>query len=510
MSSTIRLLDHEPLTFQQALSEDFNVVQRHDQVALVEQQFSHLWSQKESIAAIVKAQLGLDEGAECSAASPEEWIRGKFNVCIPVAVESCQLSGKVMMRCPVPSALAESYYPGNIAEKLRSEIGSYAWVQQNCPDIRIPQLYGFSILDHHFTSEARLPWQSRLPNALLRWFRSIFRLAPRAPYAPISIPTQLSSSYMLLEFIGPETGCVLSESWDEYRNDPIRRERLFRGLARMVVSLARIPQPRIGSFKFDDDGSITLTNRPSFAATTTLENSGAQQSISAGETYTCTEPFVADMITLHDNYLISNESAADDKADCRGHMAIRALLRMLSHNYIKRQWRNGPFLLQLTDLDQSNIFVNHDWDITCLVDLEWLCALPPEALSAPYWLTGCAVDELVDNKECNSLTEYDAIRQAFMQALREEESRERLVWPLSAIMEDMWQSSGVWFWHCLTSVNAAYYLVAEHLCPRFSTTLTMRIEETFSHFWKEDVETHIDRKLAEFQSYEQKLGRLFQ
>jgi len=149
MSSTIPVLDHEPLTFQQALSEDFNVVQRHHQVAQVQQQYGLLWSQKDTIAAIVRAQLGLQDEAKCSATPPHEWIRGKFNICIPIYVESSQFSGKVVMRCPMPSSLADSYDSGRITERLRSEIGAHAWLQQNCPDIRIPQLYGFSILDHH-------------------------------------------------------------------------------------------------------------------------------------------------------------------------------------------------------------------------------------------------------------------------------------------------------------------------------------------------------------------------
>jgi hypothetical protein len=41
-------------------------------------------------------------------------------------------------------------------------------------------------------------------------------------------------------------------------------------------------------------------------------------------------------------------------------MAARALLRMLSHYYIKRERRNGPLHLQLTDLHTSNIFVDEN------------------------------------------------------------------------------------------------------------------------------------------------------
>lgn len=314
---------------------------------------------------------------------------------------------------------------------------------------------------------------------------------------------------MLLEHIGPHTGQVLSDSWDIHRNDSSRRKRLFHGLARIIVSLSRIQQPRIGSFQFHDDCTVTLTNRPTFAVTTILESRGAQRSIQSGDTYSCTEPFVSDMITLHDNYFYSNESAAYDEADCRSQMAIRTLLRAISHNYIKKEYRNGPFRLQLTDLHQSNIFVDDDWNITCLIDLEWLCALPPEAILAPSWLSGCGIADLVDEGESQNLSNYDRTRQEFMQALSEEQFKSNLNWPLTRTMEDMWQSKGVWFWLCLNSVDATYYLIADHVCPQYSARLSPKVEESFSKFWKHDAERIIDKKVSEYNQYEQDLRHLF-
>lgn len=38
---------------------------------------------------------------------------------------------------------AEQYYPGTVDENMRGEVGAYAWMQESCPDIRIPRLYGF-------------------------------------------------------------------------------------------------------------------------------------------------------------------------------------------------------------------------------------------------------------------------------------------------------------------------------------------------------------------------------
>lgn len=155
---------------------------------------------------------------------------------------------------------------------------------------------------------------------------------------------------MILEHISPDTGQMLSNTWKKYRNDPFRRQNLFRGMARSMLSLANIPQPRIGSFQFSDDGTITLTNLPLLCSVVILENESAPRSIQRNETYTCTEPFVSDILTLHENSFISNPNAVYDDSDCRGQVAAGALLRMLSHHYVERKCRNGPFYLQFTNL----------------------------------------------------------------------------------------------------------------------------------------------------------------
>lgn len=52
-------------------------------------------------------------------------------------------------------------------------------------------------------------------------------------------------------------------------------------------------------------------------------------------------------------------------------------------------------------------------------DHEWICALPAEMLSVLYWLTGCSIDEMMDD----SLSEFDVVRQEFMDIFKEEEVR---------------------------------------------------------------------------------------
>jgi hypothetical protein len=52
----------------------------------------------------------------------------------------------------MPHKLAENRYPGTIDEKLGCEVGTYAWIQRTCPDIRIPFLYGFGFSNQRHVS----------------------------------------------------------------------------------------------------------------------------------------------------------------------------------------------------------------------------------------------------------------------------------------------------------------------------------------------------------------------
>jgi hypothetical protein len=102
----------------------------------------------------------------------------------------------------------------------------------------------------------------------------------------------------------------------------------------------------------------------------------------------------------------------------------------------RRDLRHGPFVFNLTDLHQSNILVDLDWHIKCLIDLEWGLSSPIEMLHPPRWLTNEAVDTIVAD-------EYNKIRQEFMAILEEEEASLYAEDPemthLSAVMNQGWE-----------------------------------------------------------------------
>ncbi|OJD26313.1 hypothetical protein ACJ73_02315 [Blastomyces percursus] len=91
--------------------------------------------------------------------------------------------------------------------------------------------------------------------------------------------------------------------------------------------------------------------------------------------------------------------------------AMRAMFPLFFH----RDLRRGPFVFTLTDLHQSNIFVDEEWHITSLVDWEWGCSLPIEMLQPPHWLTNKSVDQIMAE-------EYNKARVEFMHVLAEEEA----------------------------------------------------------------------------------------
>jgi hypothetical protein len=271
-----------------------------------------------------------------------------------------------------------------------------------------------------------------------------------------------------------------------------------------MPSLARVPQPRIGSWRFNpEDATISLTNRPLMVTTISFEHSGTPRTIQQDQTYNCTDSFASDMLTIHDEYMRHNPHAVADENDAQERMAMRTLLRAVSHHFLMRERRHGPFLKQLTDLHQSNICVDDDWNITCLVYLEWVCALPAEMLSVPYWLTGCGVDEIVGEQ----YELYDAARQTLLSIMEKEEDTARQK-KLAFILQNSWDSKRVWFWASLKSLNAWPFLFQDHILPKFFTDeKALAMLTPTSNFWQVEAQVMAEQKAKYELAYQEELRR---
>jgi hypothetical protein len=74
-----------------------------------------------------------------------------------------------------------------------------------------------------------------------RRLRNLLRRPTRLHYTAHPTNQRLSTAYMLLEQIGPNTGQILCSTWEEHKDDTFRRQKLFRGMARIILSMASVP-----------------------------------------------------------------------------------------------------------------------------------------------------------------------------------------------------------------------------------------------------------------------------
>ena len=320
--------------------------------------------------------------------------------------------------------------------------------------------------------------------------------------------------YLLVDYVEEHEGVMLSETWEAKRHDKSRRTNLFRDLSRVMLALGRNPLPRIGSFKLDDQGILSLTNRPLTLNLVNAENEGVPTNIPRNETYNTIEPYMLDLLAHHDGLLRYRPNSVNDRSDCRAQMAVLTGMRVLLPHFVDRNHRNGPFLLTLTDIHQSNIFVDEDWHITYVIDLEWACSLPLQMQTPPHWLTGRGIDEL----EGENFTAYNGVREEFMQAFEIEESLQRgTAWGRDKMlrtraMKKTWETGAFFYFLALDSPTGLFNLFLQHLWPKFpsSAAAAESFDEGLSPFWSFDADEITATKVKDREEYEASLRALYE
>lgn len=147
MPETRRLLRRD-ITYSSAKEEEVNILHRLSYPDRQKEFFAHILKNRNWIKTIVAHHLRLPSIDECHISDDSEWLHGSFNVCIPVTIDNCkktQSGNRVLVRLPLPYRVGDVFCPGNGDEKIRCETGTYAWLQDNCPDVPIPRLYGFGV-----------------------------------------------------------------------------------------------------------------------------------------------------------------------------------------------------------------------------------------------------------------------------------------------------------------------------------------------------------------------------
>ncbi|KAK2756955.1 hypothetical protein FQN54_004923 [Arachnomyces sp. PD_36] len=445
------------------------------------------------------------------------WIYGSFNLCIPVYIYGREglPPSKIAFRVPLPHKIGEEAFPGNAEEKLRSEAATYAWISENCPTIPIPKLRGFGLPGGRSFFEPRSVslWQ-RVKVYIWRIFRQLYERPTFCEYIPKERTTFLKHGYMLIDWVGNDSGGddtvqMLSNTFAKPHTEE-QTENLYRGLSKIMISLAKIPQPRIGSWTVDNDGRISLSNRPMFCHLNMLENWGIPTGIPRDTTYTSADSLYLDLLDGHDNRLRYQANSAFDSEDARAQAAHLVLMRALLHKFTDRSLRDGPFVMQLTDLHASNVFVDKNWNVKHVIDLEWVCSLPIERILPPHWLTGRGLDQLngPDSEP------FEACYNQFTDIFEQEETNMplyhgRSTFSRQANMKTALHDGRYWYSHALETPKGLYNLCGQHIKPFYEKVPKATLNEAVSPFWTPGMSLFVESKVEELALYREEVREIF-
>jgi hypothetical protein len=302
---------------------------------------------------------------------------------------------------------------------------------------------------------------------------------------------------------------MLSNTWIQQQHEVELRSNLFRDLSRIFLSIARIPLPKIGSFVIDNNGFLILTNRPLSIELQDPENEGIPTNIPRDYIYNSVDTYAMDILACHDSRLRNQPNAINHESDYLYQTGALAAMRTIFPSLFTRSSRHGPFMLTFTDFHQSNIFVNKEWQITSLVDLEWTCARPIELFHFPTCFANKAVDEIAEEPEG-----YDATRKEFIEILADEEQKLSRPPRLSASLKQGWEDGTFWYALALaspTGLSAIFYKQILHTFVKYNTSEKEDFfQSVMPWFWGRDFVRLARRKLSDRKAYDSQLREVFE
>lgn len=367
-----------------------------------------------------------------------------------------------------------------------------------------------SKLHVQFTHIESRPLLIRCLFYLRRWVLSTLGQPIPSRYIRHQSASPGNTGYMLVEYVEQEKGEMLSSSWSTKQHDIHSRTNLYRDLSRIFLSLAKVPVSKIGSFVIDNQGYLRLANRPLFLGIQELENEKILIDTPRDCTYSTVDSFVMDVLSYHDSRLENQPNAINDKMDYAYQAGALTAMRAIFPSFFRRELRRGPFTFALTDLHQSNIFVDENWNITSLVDLEWGCSLPIEMVQPPHWFA----DQYLDKVETE---EFNTSRVEFMNILAAEEDSQfpQSRYPveiekLSTTMNRSWEMGTFWYTLALSSPTAIFALFYKKLQPRFKPPGDDAFLQVMPWYWSDKFVSVMVRKIRDRELYDAKLKEAFE
>lgn len=223
-------------------------------------------------------------------------------------------------------------------------------------------------------------------------------------------------------------------------------------------------------------------------------------------TYSSAQPFVYDMLAYQDKRMRHQLNSVLSIKDGIYQLSALVALRALVPRFWDQRSRNGPFILTLVDLHQSNIFVDDEWNVTRLIDLEFAPVRPVQMAQVPSWLSNRGVDEF----EGPHLEEYQSLYDEFVTILEKEESAGHHTNALSQKLREDWSTGRMWYSIAMDSVNAFPFIFEQHLQPRFFNNYQKDTDDmALAQLWDEKVFEFLDEKLEDQQRYVEKIRQIY-
>jgi hypothetical protein len=197
-------------------------------------------------------------------------------------------------------------------------------------------------------------------------------------------------------------------------------------------------------------------------------------------------------------------------------MAAITWMRAVFPHFINRDLRDGPFLFTLTDIHQGNVYVDEEWHIKYLIDMEWACSLPIKMQSPPYWLSSQGVDHLTGE----NFAEYDKVREEFMEAFELEEKvqnggklhTDKNNLPRARTMRRAWETWSFFYYHALDSTTGFFNLWGRSTQPRFSNAGNPNnaLNRLMAPHWCANAENIVAAKMKDRGEYIEQLQAMFE
>lgn len=188
------------------------------------------------------------------------------------------------------------------------------------------------------------------------------------------------------------------------------------------------------------------------------------------------------------------------------------MMRGVLHHFISREYRNGPFVLTLTDLHRSNILVDDEWHITSLIDLEWTCSLPIELQCPPH--TGCTGGLWMTSNMASLYGRSTASSLKSSIISKSRRGKERCRGDATdifqaPIMRECWNRWSFWYFQAMNSPKGLLRIFNQHIQHMFCEEhCTKRVfNRVVSPYWAVGAEKIIKQKIKKEDKYKKSTKR---